>query len=58
VALENAVDDTVEPLAGRDRPAYTAIGMEEEKRNTPVYGQTREVGSCKDFERRENAVRK
>src|SRR5260370_31170770 len=48
----------VEPLAGRDRPAYRAIGMEEWKRSIPVYGQAREVGSRKDSERRENAVRK
>jgi len=48
----------VEPLAGRDRPAYTAIGIGEGKSKFTVKSPTGEVGSCKDFERSEHAVKK
>src|SRR5216684_6346904 len=48
----------VEPLAGRDRPAYTAIGIGEGKFKFTVKSPTGEVGSCKDFERSEHAVKK
>jgi hypothetical protein len=48
----------VEPLAGRDRRAYTAIGIGEGKFQFTVKSPADEVGSCTDFERSEHAVKK